>query len=287
MRKNNESCSSNLKALAFGLFAATAIAVTILPAGAQNLIAHYPLDSYYMLGGVPYTPNVAPSSPWGDATLQYSSGALYHGTISPGLIGNCYEETGNQARISFGTMDPFALSGSFTYALWVYAPVGLSPQTMLLSKQLANNNHYFRIILRSSDDMQIGAYNGPTGSGVFQDRNTSVITPDPNGRWTHIAVTGSLSGSTATWQVYADGSPLTMAVNTTILDASRASIGMTLGMTAGGQLQGYPGVKVDDIRFYDGVLSQAQILSIIPEPSVLTLVGFGLGGLVLLRRQRR
>jgi len=265
---------------------AAILASIIVPAKAANLIAHYPLDSYWMSSGVPYTANVAPGSPWGNATLQYSGGALYQGTISPGILGNGYEETGSQARISFGSMDPFALTGSFTYALWVYDPFGATSgqQTMLLSKQIANNNHYFRVILRSSDDIQLGAYNGTTGSGAFQDRNTSVISPDPSARWTHIAVTATKAGSTATWQVFADGMPLTMANNTTILDASRVNIGMTLGVTSGGQLQGYPGVKVDDIRFYDGVLSQAEILSLIPEPSAFAMMT--LGGLMLFLRRR-
>jgi len=269
-----------------GFFLGAMLATAPLPAAAANLLAYYPLDSYYTSGGVPYTPNLVAG--WGDAALQYSGGALYNGTISPGLIGNCYEETGTMARISFGGMDPFAATGSFTYALWVYDPFTTpsTSQTMLLSKQLANNNHYFRVILRASDDMQIGAYNGTTGSGTFQDRNTSAISPDPSARWTHIAVTGSKVGSTATWQVYADGQLLTMVNDTTILDATRAAIGMNLGQTAGGQNQGYPGVKVDDIRFYDGVLSQAEILTLIPEPSAITMLALGMGGLLLLRRRQ-
>jgi hypothetical protein len=167
---------------------------------------------------------------------------------------------------------------------------------MLLSKQQANNNHYFRVILRSgatggiNDDMQIGAYNGTTGSGTSQDRTTGTFVAaglsDPSARWVHIAVAGTKSGSTATWQVYADGVPLTMANNTTLLDATRAAQAMTIGVTAGNQAQAYPNLMVDDVRFYDGVLSQAEIVALIPEPSAITMLALG-GLMVLLRRGRQ
>jgi hypothetical protein len=262
---------------AAGFFAAAIIAVTTLPATAANLVAYYPLDSFYYQGGgsqgVPYTPNTAPGSTWGDAKLNYSGLLLWGGEFTNAFFGNGFKET-NQvaAKIEFGTMDPFAATGSFTYALWVWDPFTTTPnlQSMLLSKQQANNNHYFRIILRSSnfssntnlDTMQIGAYNGVTGSGTFQDRDTGAISPDPSTRWVHIALTGSKSGDTATWQVYADGQLLSMANNTTVLDASRAGIAMTCGVTAGNQAQAYPNLIVDDIRFYDGVLTAEQIRAI-------------------------
>jgi len=265
---------------AAGFFVGAIIVTATLPATAANLLAYYPLDSFYYLGGgssgVPYTPNTAPGSTWGDAYLNYSDQLLYGGEFTNGFFGNGFKETMQSgAKIQFGTMDPFAATGSFTYALWVWDPFTTTPQlqSMLLSKQLANNNHYFRIILRSgnvstnADDMQIGAYYGTTGSGTFQDRITGAFTnvvADPSLRWVHIAVTATKSGETATWQVYADGQQVPFAANTTLLDASRAGIGMTCGVTAGTppQAQAYPNLIVDDIRFYDGVLTAEEIRAI-------------------------
>jgi hypothetical protein len=272
----NRTKKKALKAV--GFFVGAILAATTLRATAANLVAHYPLDSCYYQGGgssgVPYTPNTAPGSTWGDARLNYSGQLLYGGYFTNAIFDNGFMETNsNGGMIVFGTLDPFAATGSFTYALWVWDPFSTTPnlQTMLLSKQQANTDHYFRIILRSGnastnqDDMQISAYSGTTGSGTLQQRNTSAFTnvvSDPSLRWVHIAVTGSKSGDTATWQVYADGKQVPFSANTTLLDATRAGIAMTCGVTAGNQAQAYPNLIVDDIRFYDGVLTAEEIQAI-------------------------
>lgn len=281
-----------------GFTAATALLGAITTATAANLVAQYPVDGYYLSGGIPYTTNVVPSSPLPVGQMNYSGGDLYGGSFVPAVIDDGYKhDITGQSYINFGTANPFSWTGSFTYALWVYNPFpaggpvqGL--QTMVLSKQQANNNHYFRFIIRDNNTIQIGAYNGTTGSGTFQDRNTLAITSvvaDPKERWTHFAFTAELVGGVATWGVYVDGQPLGFAggLNTATLDASRAAQGMRLGVTAGNQAQGYIGFIHDDIRFYDGVLTQQEILSIIPEPSVITLLGLGLAGLALRAVRRR
>jgi len=275
---------------------AAAVAAVAMPATAANLLAYYPLDSYYTLSGVPRTPNMVAG--WGDAIVNYSGNVPFQSTfLGTGKIGGSWEENGAAASLRFGTMDPFSYTGSFTYALWVYDPFSttINQQTFLLSKQQANNNHYFRAILRSgatpsTDDMQIGAYNGITGSGTFQDRTTGSFLAagagDPSTNWVHIAVTGSKVGTTATWQIYANGMPLSFpGGNTTTLDASRANQLMTAGAFATQVAQGYPGVKLDEIRFYDGVLSQSEILTLVPEPSAFAMIA--VGGLMLLIRRRR
>jgi hypothetical protein len=272
-----------------GFLIGTILAAATLTATAANLVAHYPVDSFYYQGGgstgVPFTPNTAPGSTWGDAQLNYSGGLLYGAEFADALFDSGYKQLMQSgARITFGTMDPFAATGSFTYALWVWDPFSTTPslQTMLLSKQQANIDHYFRIILRSGnantnqDDVQIGAYYGATGAGNFQDRMTGAFTnvvADPSLRWVHIAVTATKSGDTATWKVYADGKPLPFAANTTILDASRAAIPMTCGVTAGNQPQAYPNLIVDDIRFYDAALTAEEIQALPGVTPVTASIG--------------
>jgi len=266
---------------------AAAVAAVAMPATAANLLAHYPLDSYYTLSGVPRTPNMVAG--WGDAIVNYSGGVPYQSTfLGTGKIGGSWEENGAAASLRFGNMDPFSYTGSFTYALWVYDPFSttINQQTFLLSKQNANTSHYFRAVLRSgatpsTDDMQIGAY-----SGALQDRAATGFATDPSQRWVHIAVTGSKVGSTATWQVYADGIPLTMPNNTTTLNSSFAGQLMTAGAFSTQVAQGYPGVQLDEIRFYDGVLSQSEILTLIPEPSAFAMIAVG-GLMLLIRRSRQ
>lgn len=260
-----------------GLIVGAIIATVTLPATAANLIAHYPVDDYFQIGIVPYTTNVVSGSTLTNGQMNYSDGTLYGGEFTNAVFGNGYKNIiQNQSFIDFGTTDPFSWTGSFTYMLWVYDPFPAAGpvqglQTMVLSKQLANNNHYFRFIIRDDNLIQIGAYNGTTGSGTFQDRNTLSITnvaPDPREKWTHFAFTASLSGSTATWGVYVNGQPLGFVggQNTATLDASRAGIRMRLGATAGNQPQGYPNFIHDDIRFYDGVLTAEEIREIATAP---------------------
>lgn len=259
---------------AIGLIVGAISATASLPATAANLVAHYPVDDYFQLGIVPFTTNFVAGSPLPNGQMNYSDGALYGGSFVPALFGNGYRHTiQNQSFIDFGTADPFSWTGSFTYMLWVYNPFPAAGpvqnlQTMVLSKQLANQDHYFRFIIRDNNTIQIGAYYGPTGSGTFQDRNTLSITnvaPDPREKWTHFAFTGSLSGNTATWGVYVNGQPLGFVggLNTATLDSSRAGIRMRLGATAGNQPQGYPNFIHDDIRFYDGVLTAEEIRAIV------------------------
>ena len=50
---------------------------------------------------------------------------------------------------------------------------------------------------------------------------------------------------------------------------------------------GFNGVMADEIRFYDGVLSQAEILTLVPEPSAITMLALGGGFMLLLRRRRQ
>ena len=289
---------------AAGFFAGAVLAATTLPAMAANLVAHYPLDSYYVSSGVPRTANLVTGvGSWGDAIVNYSGGLPFQSDFTnTGVFGGSWLETGAGASLRFhSTLDPFAATGSFTYALWVYDPftTTANQQTFLLSKQLANNNHYFRVILRSgttptTDDMQIGAYNGVTASGTFQDRNTGTFQAagagDPSTNWVHIAVTGTRTSTTPTnavvaWQVFANGLPLSMANNTTTLDFTRTNQMLTAGAFASQVAQGYIGTQLDDIRFYDGVLSQAEILTLIPEPSAFAMIA--VGGLMLVIRRRR
>jgi hypothetical protein len=248
---------------------------------AANLVAHYPLDSYYVSSGVPRTANLVTGvGSWGDAIVNYSGGLPFQSDFTnTGVFGGSWLETGAGASLRFhSTLDPFAATGSFTYALWVYDPftTTINQQTFLLSKQAANLDHYFRVILRSgatptTDDMQIGAYYGVTGSGTFQDRNTGTFQAagagDPSTNWVHIAVTGTRTSTTPTnavvaWQIFANGLPLSMANNTTTLDFTRTNQMLTAGAFASQVAQGYIGTQLDDIRFYDGVLTADEIRAI-------------------------
>jgi hypothetical protein len=264
-----------------------------MPSMAANLIAYYPFDEIVETapgsGIWARTPNLVGT--WGNAAIPTSGGLPYGLSLVPGMIGNGLQLDMTSAYIQFGTMDPFTIAGTdaFTAAFWLYTPPvigsGIGSSGFLLSKQQqgATPAAYFRTIIRESNDIQFG---------VTPDRNTYTVPsqglPDFNDRWAHVAITGTKSGTTATWQLYFDGVQiLNPAANTTTLDPAAVARALRLGAAANNGAQGALDMIFDDVRFYDGVLSQAEILAIIPEPSVMTLLGLGLGGLVLLRLRRR
>lgn len=269
-----------------GLFAAAVLAVTTIPATAANLLAYYPVDSYFYSGGVPYTPNTAPGSTWAaNASLDYSGGLLYQNTItSPGLIGaGAFLEQGTQARLWMGTADPFAATGSFTYAVWMYTPATFTggAQTFILSKFSANSavGLDFKIMLRPTD-MQFITWNG-----AQQTINTPATITGTAGGWNHFAITGSKSGATATWNLYENGNLITTTPIVSTISSSANGVIMGIGQAAGGQNFGFNGVMADDIQFYDGVLSQPEIMALVPEPSSLAMLGLGLANLLIFRRR--
>ena len=111
------------------------------------------------------------------------------------------------------------------------------------------------------------------------------------GGWNHYAITatkpGGPTGTTVTWGLYQNGNPIAFqTANTANISTSANSVGLTIGKSAGTANFGFEGVKADDIRFYDDVLSQAEIVALIPEPSAIAMFGLG-GGLLLLARRRR
>lgn len=278
-----------------GLFAAATLAVIALPATAADLVAYYPTDSFYYSGGssgIPYTPNSVTG--YGDAIMQYSGGLLYQNTINPnGIIGGAFEQqAGGQARLSFGSWSPFTATGSFTYALWMYTPVGFpsgSVGEFLLSKFSANTSAgcEFKMLLRAND-LQFITISGASSQVTAQSAALSTVGATTAGAWNHFAVTASKSEGNVTWGAYVNGNPISITGATQPISSSASAVPMSLGMPAFANLNFAPaGVMADDIRFYDGILSQAEIVSLIPEPSAITLFALGMGGLGWWRLRRR
>ncbi len=264
------------------LLAAAISALIAIPATAANLVAHYPVDSFYNTGTYGVAGNVTKTvnlvAGWGDGTLNYSSGALYQNDIfTPGIVGaGAFRELGTQARLTLTTADPFAATGSFTYALWIYTPAEFTggAQTFMLSKFNANS-------ATGLADLQLMTWGG---SSVATVQTTPTMTSG-NG-WNHYAITASRSGNTVTWGVYENGNPITFigGINSAGISTSANALGMTIGQSIGTQQFGFNGVMVDDIRFYDGILSQAEVMSLVPEPSSFAMIA--LGGLMLFLRRR-
>jgi hypothetical protein len=307
---NNESTTKHIMngkykiALpAVGFFAAAVLAFTATQASAANLLAYYPLDSFWYSGGssgIPYTQNSAPGSTWGNASLDYSGGLLYGNTIDSagGVLDGCYRQDGTiggtgtgAGRITFGAWDPLAAAtSSFTYALWMYTPVGFSGNgQFILSKFAANSatGLEFKLLFRPTGDFQLMTWGG---SAVNTEQ--TVAAANAQGQWNHIAVTASKASGQVTWGMYLNGNPLGWASGFDGIGNISGSAGgqaMNLGMPNFANLNFAPnGVKADEIYFYDGILSQSEIqglITMVPEPSAITMLALG-GGLLLLIRRR-
>lgn len=215
-------------------------------------MAYYPLDGVV---NVSQTPNLVPG--WGNATLPTSGGSISgYISVQPGVVGNGLRLDANTSYIQSGTMDPFTYAGNdaFTVMFWVWTPNSFPNGSFgfLVNKQQQGVATYFRTLIRNTDDIQIG---------VTPDRQTSVISPDPSGRWMHVAITGTKSGTTATWQVYVDGVEVLApsASSTTTLASSAAGYALRFGAAANGGTQAATSMRIDEYYFYNTVLTAAQI----------------------------
>lgn len=243
-----------------------------LPAGAElppagHLMAYYPCDGVV---NISQTPNLVPG--WGNATLPTSSGALSGISVQPGVVGNGLRLDANTSYIQSGTMDPFTYAGTdqFTVMYWIRLPSTLPLNFVVaVSKQnqAGSPTTYFRTVLRNNPDFQVF---GSTGS-----QTSAAISPTPLNRWMHVAVTGTKSGTDATWQVYIDGQPITLGAGTTTLNAAVATHALRFGATVGGS-QAAPNTIIDEYYYYNTVLTEAQIngyLNSLNVPTGLTWYG--------------
>lgn len=169
---------------------------------------------------------------------------------------------------------------SFSIAFWAKGhPTGWSPYI----SQSGEGNAGYQV--RSH-----GATGSPAGSNTFTIRNTSgdddPVAANPtltnDDQWHHYA---------ATWdgqmrRLYIDG-----VLEFEIADTGNMGDAWDEFLVFGGRDQdgsinfSANGFLLDDVRFYDGGLSQEQVLQIIPEPASLVLMG--IGGLLMLRRRKQ
>ena len=115
------------------LFAAAILAVMTMPATAANLVAYYPVDSFYNTGTM-VSPGISLTRPtWSLAgvTLRWITAEERSIRIQSTLpAASSWQlqaawsnwDTAKGGTLSLGTADPFAATGSFTYALWMYTP---------------------------------------------------------------------------------------------------------------------------------------------------------------------
>jgi sialidase-1 len=219
---------------------------TLLAVHAQaTLIAYYPLDG-----------NAAP-------------------VTGPVGFGGAYHFDGNDSINVADSPDFSLVSGDFTMALWLrldssagnYYAMGHDEGPGSLNKWIfwvnpGASNFFLHV-------------NSP--SGGFNVTSPSTWAADTD--WHHLAITreGTL------FSFYLDGGLLGTDNNSGAIPDPNTTFQM--GTAESGHPERILRGALDEVRLYDNALSAPQISQLVPEPSVATLFGLGLGMLGAWRRR--
>lgn len=165
------------------------------------------------------------------------------------------------------------VSSQYTIAFWlkVNGPGGINPR--LVGPRDGEESW---VVISAFFNKGVGFYYNH-GRNLIQDPN-----PPATGEWEHYATTIDLTAHTAA--VYRNGLQVAGGVFNDDVPLLPWVFGHNQGPsntndTLNGQL--------DDIRIYNRVLSQGDILELVPEPGGLALAAAGMLGLLLFARTRR
>ena len=178
-----------------------------------------------------------------------SSGGLQFG---PGVIGQAAEFDGTDDQVLFPTApDGLLEQNDLTIAYWFNVPTG-SIRSVFGKREICALDPFLDI--RMGADLSVGMeISSPTG-------NHFVRTPPISSGWHHVAFT---RGGTVL-QAFLDGQLVDMEVTPAVIDISNTA---TLGLSNSpciGSLDGTQMLKgsIDDLRLYDRVLSQTEIVTL-------------------------
>lgn len=171
-------------------------------------------------------------------------------------------------------------SGGYTFAAWVKHDAAASGFDAILTQGIGSG-FTFRLLVNSADTLYVNAVGEP-------DRTLTGNTIT-DGVWTHVAMTGEQSaGPNRTGKVYLNG----VLVNTFSQGGALPTVGPThttlIGGSDGGTLHQWRGV-MDDVRVYQGALTESEIATLagVPEPASLSLLLLGAILVNCFRRRRR
>lgn len=287
----------------FFLAASVSTCAAVGAADAATLLSHFTFDSD--------ASNAVSASL--DGTLN--NGALIDNTTAAVGGGAAYFD-GVDDFVNAGTNAVPGVGGAFysgSIALWLKTDTSNGPANTNGAKIMgmqngnpatfgADDRMAFLLESSSSGNMRnfVRADNSVSSSNNrirFTDGETG--TAWANGDWTHYVFTWEVDASAnLTSQIYVNGAAVATTNNETGLESDPAlsplnpwdSPGMYIGAFNNRINQGGSAVAnfngwLDDIRIYDGALTQAEVLALpgVPEPASFVLLGAG--GLALLRRR--
>jgi hypothetical protein len=159
-----------------------------------------------------------------------------------------------------------------------------------------NSNTSWATIVKNWGESSTGAFHLGLDNATGNISDSSTIT---TGQWYHVVTT--FNGSANRHILYVNGvSKASVSASGTLTTlGTKMSMGAKLNdsqSSAATINTGYLNGVLDDVSFYDEALSSSQITTLynnglsgigaVPEPSALSLLAVGLGGLASLRRRR-
>ncbi len=224
----------------------------------NRLLAHWKLNEAF--GTI-----AADSSPTGFHGT-YAGGPTLGVTSQSPAYGSAVDFDGMNDQIALGSVAAFQRPNDFTIMAWI-KPDSLTGVQRIFSQD-GPGGYGFGL---NGDEFRFTAYN-------VQDYNTTGVDLEV-GVFQHVAVVFN-SDNDALFYVNGELVSTILGVN----PANISSLGFFIGSAGGSEY--FNGV-IDDVRYYTGSLTQAEIAAIIavPEPTSLMLLGLA-GSACLLRRRR-
>ncbi len=207
-----------------------------MTAGA-NLVAYYNLDGNA-----------------NDSTTNARNGTVTGATVATGRFGQGYNFNGTTDNISIGDIAAFNGSSSFTISAWVQ-PHASGTSTGYLGKRSNMNS--------TPAGWGIGAINSGSRIGFRLGDGTNNISLNDNGTafttevWHHVLVTWNSSTKTGT--EYINTVQVDSAANASI---TLASVDNSDSFLLGGVTQNKGNISLDDVRFYNAVLTTTDIATL-------------------------
>lgn len=235
------------------------------------LIVHYDFET---VNGTTVANNADPLSP---GTLSGTGAGAGGYTAGPAGFGTAYDFTtggDDTAKLNTG-LTPTGLgitSGPYTMTAWVQLNTNATDDldNMVFGGAADNNNGQLHNGFRDEVPHQ-GHWGNDTTGGTALVNDSST--------WYHVAWT--YSAAPGTQEIFVNG--VLVATDTGKGAISGGGTELAIGWTGRDSNDAFNG-KIDDVRIYDNVLSQAEIAALIPEPSVLGIIA--LSGLFAFGRRR-